>query len=217
MSNHSLPDFDIEVDIDIDQAPTNNEDIHSSGSSLPDLHIPLPTRRKRWFFLSYSIFLVLYLVFVLVLAYTYPIKPACVIKHFKLPALDNKSPNITQQTNNSVYVAINFINRNPLISYSYDGLIDIAIDYYPLADPKPVSFVSTTTQGFYQHHRNRTKVEVHVVVPDLPRLLLKMKKESFSFFLVNLVFNVRFNCKVSCTRKEPLLMNPAIWYVYVVE
>ncbi|KAD6120295.1 hypothetical protein E3N88_11566 [Mikania micrantha] len=113
--------------------------------------------------------------------------------------------------NNSINVTFNFINRNLLISYSYDNFIHITISYYSRETKKTMSFVSTTTQGFRQKHRNRTKVEAHLLVPDLPSLLSKMKKESSSLFLVKLSFNVRCNCKVRCTRKEPLVMNPHIW------
>ncbi|KAJ0520676.1 hypothetical protein HanRHA438_Chr10g0440831 [Helianthus annuus] len=226
MSNHFLP-FDIESIID-DVLPSLEDDsssrisdetisekqAHRDQNSSSNESVQLPKESKVWFFLSYSSFLIFYLVFVLALAFTYPLKPVFEVEYFDIP------DNITEYMNSPVSVWLSFINRNPLISYSYGNInLNVNVSYYPRSRDNIVTefnFATTTAQGYSQRHRNHT-IEIKMPVTAPRGSLLKMYKETrTAFFLVNQNFSVSFKCSVSCSHKE-LHMSPSVWYQYLIK
>lgn len=188
----------------------NAQKLNSNGL-VQDQHVKLPKEKKLWFFFSYSSFLILYLVFVLGIAYTYPLKPVCKIEDINF---DDGIPAFIHRVKGStVSLVLNFNNRNPLISYSYDDYLNISMYYYKPDVDALTYFANKTALGFYQHNRKDMKIDFQMHAPVLPGVKELIKNGSGSvYFVVNLVFSVRFNCRVSCTHIGPLLMNLRISY-----
>ncbi|PWA79083.1 hypothetical protein CTI12_AA209640 [Artemisia annua] len=212
MSKSSLP-FDFEsgyvqdsTDHDDRNLEDNIEDMilddDEGNASVNDENVPLPRKRKACFFGFYFSFVIVYLVFILVMTYTYPLKPACKIDKLYIKELK------------SVLLVLNFINRNPLISFSYQDSINITIYYHPLLSP-PILFANANATGFNQDNQNQQKFGVYMHAPELLSILHLMKGANSNVFVVNLVFNVTFDCKVAlCMHKSPFNMNLDIRYPY---
>ncbi|KAI3505123.1 hypothetical protein L1887_27038 [Cichorium endivia] len=214
MSNYSLP-FEVEAgsgEISTDNgdparksyeiSSENNEyvaQMSNNNGSVKNDHVPLPRKSKACFFLSYSSFLISYLVFLLVTANTYPLKPVCNIKDSDILELLNS----TEKVKDIYYLVLKFINRNPLISISYDGVLNITIDYVTSGN-EYINFANTTAPGFYQRKQNQTDVTVYIPAPGFPQLS-QMQKNGSGVFQVNLEFNVSFRCKVPCKKKRRLM------------
>ncbi|MFS7976624.1 hypothetical protein Hanom_Chr10g00894561 [Helianthus anomalus] len=175
--------------------------------------VQLPKESKVWFLVSYSSFLIFFLVFVLALAFTYPLKPVCDVKDFVLP------DNITEHMNTPVSIWLKFTNRNPLISYNY-GIISLNVSAYYFrksGNLTIIKFATTTAQAFSQPQRNHKERKVDMPVTAPRDSLLQMYNETRTVFLrVNLFFSVSFKCSVSCSHKE-LPMTPSVWYQYEIQ
>lgn len=170
---------------------------------------PLPRKRKACFFLSYSCFVIFYLAFLLVIAYTYPLKPVCNIQDSDIQDFYNVSLiNSTEKAKDSFYLVLEFKNRNPLISVSYDDFLNITVYYISNSNVSVNYFAETATPGFNQPTLNHTQLTVHVPAPELSQIS-QMRNTSVAF-VVNLDFKVSFhNCRVAayCKKKHNMTLN----------
>ncbi|KAL4557767.1 hypothetical protein LXL04_035955 [Taraxacum kok-saghyz] len=169
----------------------------NKNRSVTNQRVPLPRKRKACFYLSYFTFLILYLAFVLLTAYTYPLKPVCGFQDSDLDDFHNVSLiNSTEKVKDSFYLIYKFINRNPLISVSYDDFLNITIKYYSDSHEK-LYITNTTAPGFHQHPLNDTEVTLHVPAPELSQ----MKNTSVAFIVVSLHTKGSFHCRAACKKK----------------
>nr|GFB99870.1 protein NDR1 [Tanacetum cinerariifolium] len=225
MSNGSLP-FDFESGYDQDSTAHDDRNLKdiiedmildddegkAQKSVNDDENVPLPRKRKAWFFGFYFSFVIVYLVFILVMTYTYPLKPTCNVLDLSLPVFEDGSTNLSEDIKDSVSLVLMFINRNPLISFSYKDSINITVYYHPLRSPR-IRFANAITPGFYQHNQKQQKVGVYMHAPELPNLLKSMNNSNSVVFVVNLVFSVTFNCNVMpCIHRSPFNMNLSLRY-----
>ncbi|PWA79088.1 hypothetical protein CTI12_AA209690 [Artemisia annua] len=190
----------------------DNLDLNNNESVNDDEHVPLPKKRKVCFFYSYSTFLILYLLFFLVTAFTYPLKPVCHIDYLYLPVVQNKEKTYVADLS----LKFHFINRNKLIPISYDSL-NITIYYLPSGPNEIIYFANSIAPGFNQSTGNSNWRAIDVPAPALSSLL-----QLRGTLRVNLEFDARFHCRFLCKHIRSFFMTadiqvswtPSEWFEY---
>ncbi|KAJ9544797.1 hypothetical protein OSB04_024504 [Centaurea solstitialis] len=179
-------------------------DEQDNNESLLLVRVPLPKKRKLCFYIFYSIFVILYVVFFLLIAYAYPLKPVCTMEDLKLPGYNKTaSANMSEEMKKSVYVNFTCNNRNRLISASYDQLSIVIYYYLPEDLESYYLLASIMAPGFYLNKLKQKIVKVHMPAPGLPSLLKLGKPLTEVGFRVNLEFGVRFGCRAPCELWTP--------------
>lgn len=181
---------------------SESNEYEAQNGSVNNQRVPLPRKRKACFFLSYFSFLILYLAFLLVTAFTYPLKPVCNISHI-IP-LDG-----AKTENESFNLVLEFINRNPLISVSYDSFLNISVYY--ISSSNVSYFAETTAPGFDQQNLKQTEVTVHIPAPESSQLSEMQNTSNPIGLLVNLDFIVGFRC-ISCKEKRRMTFNVTYYF-----
>lgn len=190
--------------------PVNNESDASNNSGRKP-SVDISKERKVWFAALYFCFVIIFLAFFFVMALRYPLKPELYLTSFYIPALDKINPNITADKN-FTYLSFKFVNRNKMISATYD-LFNITIQYYLPNSTTRIDFGNSTTQVLlYQDNGKPLMVDNWTPISGMSGLRQQLKKElTETLFLVNLDFSMRFHCKEVGNHKHRFLMSTNIW------
>ncbi|XP_071735198.1 uncharacterized protein [Rutidosis leptorrhynchoides] len=190
---------------------TVNNETDGSNKSGREPSVAISKSRSLWFLGLYMLFVMLFIAFFFIMAFKYPLKPELYLTRLYIPAFDKSAPDSPADKNSS-HVWFKFVNRNKMISATYD-MFSVTIQYYvPNSNTSRYVGNLTTPADVYQDKGKPVMVDLWTPIPGISSLRQHMNEELPEIpFLVYLDFKMRFHCKEVGNNKHRFLMSTIVW------